>query len=185
MNFRDLLINKLYFGLSTENYRTNQVIENTLLKAAEFLEKEQHLLPEKASLALKELKDAEHEQADRSVGLLESYTVVLTPEAYETIWVCLKQQAVNFSPFTNPRARPILRRYEDEDGNKMVVVAEWFYEELVGCLPEEDPVDKFRASLIEEFKRLKSGQSVRDEVYLAGVIAVIETHGKESDDGAV
>lgn len=38
----------------------------------------------------------------------------------------------------------------------------------------EDSVS--RCSLIEEFKRLKSGQSVRDELYLAGVISVIETH---------
>ncbi len=62
---------------------------------------------------------------------------------------------------------------DDEDGAMVSA--------CVRDIKQANDVDSFRESLIKEFTRLKSGQSVRDELYLAGVIAVIQTHGKEDE----
>lgn len=33
---------------------------------------------------------------------------------------------------------PLIKRYTDEDGNKMVALAEWFYEWLISLLEEDN-----------------------------------------------
>ena len=38
-----------------------------------------------------------------------------------------------------PRSQPLIRRYTDERGNKMVALAEWYYEEIMGCLGDAEP----------------------------------------------
>lgn len=44
-------------------------------------------------------------------------------------------------------------------------------------------IEDFRNELIKEFERLKDGASLRDTIYLDGVLAVIETHGKAAPQG--
>jgi len=36
-------------------------------------------------------------------------------------------------------SRPLIRHYVDEQGNEMVALAKWFYDEMVSCMPDGPP----------------------------------------------
>lgn len=81
----------------------------------------------------------------------DGYYSIETENAWQ-VW----QAAHNILPTqtADVGSSPLIRRYTDEQGNKMVALAEWFYEEMCKCMPDENtpspaPVDQQRA---EEYK---------------------------------